>query len=278
MRPPQHDDDRRFMEDDPRNLRHAPVWGPPPMMRKHLLRHDAFKEMQTLILLTKIEEQSQKSEEPKGITGSHLQELYDLPRGTLIRTLTALEKSGLITAEKAVINERANKLYRITEKGREHLDGLRQKWAARGELIDELAPFERYGRPWFGRTRPIDRHISRGMHRVNPPGPPRHPGHPGPPPAPEDHLHHPLKHRHDPAHIQNDLIEVLLNQSEFIHTKEEAVDFLKGHRSRLNQITHRLSQRLEEAEAARKKVDDLIEKIEKLPDFSTDALEKLFQE
>ena len=204
-------------------------------IRNAMFRRESHIEMLDLFILETIQEN------PNEITGYQMQTKFNIPRGTLTRHLEKLETIELVTSEKSEIKGRTQKIFTITEKGTDHLEALRENWAIRGEMLDELGPFEdSYGKP------------PRHMH------PPR-----GPPGSRRRHSHH-HRRRLDPP------FEEFLN-------KEQALDFFRGERSRINHIHSRLSTRLANAEEARSELDSLIEKIESMKEFSTEELKQIFE-
>ncbi|MHA1521143.1 MAG: hypothetical protein ACTSRK_13245 [Promethearchaeota archaeon] len=262
MKKPNHNHDRMYRE----NERMHPMMRNRSHMRKQLLHRNTFKEMQTLILLTKIKN------ETEGISGYQLQEHFDLPRGTLLRMLSSLEQKESLETREEIINGRANKFYTITKDGEEFLEELKMKWADRNAEIDELAPFENYGMRNFQR----EDHRRRSMHsprngRANGKPHPRNGHFPGPPGR---HPHH--SHRLGMHLARDDILEILINRMDTFKSKEEAIDFLKGHRSRLNGNINRLESRVQEAQKARQEIDELVGTIEKLNEFTGEQLEKLF--
>lgn len=214
--------------------------------------------MQVLILLSKIQS------EDSGITGYQLQEMYDLPRGTLIRILQDLENKEFVTTQEEIVNGRANKFYTLSETGEKHLENLRVKWAERSEILDDLAPFERYGMGQFRQT----------MHHHGAPIPPVGGPHP---PFNRRHSKRRLGRHGSPLDARNDLLEVILNQIENFRTKDEAIDFLRGHRSRLTHTINRLESRLKDAQGAKTEIDELISQIEDLIEFTPEQIETLFK-
>ena len=203
-------------------------------IRNAMFRRESHKEMLELFMLEVIQEN------PNEITGYQMQTMFNIPRGTLTRHLDKLETNELVTSEKSEIKGRTQKIFTITEKGTDHLESLRENWAIRGEMLDELGPFEdSYGKP------PRQRRHHRG-----PPGFRRMSGH--------------HRRRLDPPF-------------EEFGDKEQALDFFRGERSRINHIHSRLSTRLANTEEARAELDTLIEKIEAMDDFSTEKLKKIFE-
>ncbi|MHA1746701.1 MAG: PadR family transcriptional regulator [Promethearchaeota archaeon] len=202
-------------------------------IRNAMFRRESHKEMLELFILETIQENPN--------TGYQMQTKFNIPRGTLTRHLDKMETNEQVTSEKTEIKGRTQKIFTITEKGADHLEALRENWAIRGEMLDELGPFEdSYGRP------PRHKH------------PPR-----GPPGSRRRHNHH-HRRRLDPPF------------EEFL-TKDQALDFFRGERSRINHIHSRLSTRLANAEEARSELDSLIEKIESMKEFSTEELKQIFE-
>ncbi len=80
------------------------------------------------------------SEYPNGITGYQLQEKYNFPRGTLIKTLQDLENKGYLGTKEEIIDGRANKFYMITDKGKKFLEELKLKWANIFGKMAEINP------------------------------------------------------------------------------------------------------------------------------------------
>ncbi|MCF2140881.1 MAG: helix-turn-helix transcriptional regulator [Candidatus Lokiarchaeota archaeon] len=276
---PRHQDSRRFRPDDPRA--HPPHEINPSIRirRRQLLHRDSFREMQLLVILTKIQQ------ETDGITGYQLQELYAIPRGSLIRLLKWLEEKNYVAVREEIVNGRVNKFYTLTEDGAQHLEEIRVKWAERGEILDDLAPFERYG---MG----IPLHQPH-LHHPHSHHPHSHPPHSHHPHSRPPHSHRPPHHQphvhihHLDENIENspffrkpidqaDLIEIILNKIELFQNKEEVIDFLRGHRSRLTQVEHRLDLRLQEIKKTKDEIDVLINQIEKMEIFDPKKIEDLF--
>ncbi len=205
-------------------------------IRNAMFRRESHIEMLDLFILETIQEN------PNEITGYQMQTKFNIPRGTLTRHLEKMETNDLLTVEQTTNEGRTQKLFTITEKGAEHLESLRENWAIRGEMLDELGPFEdSYGRP------PRHKH------------PPR-----GPPGSRRRHSHHrPHRKRLDPPF------------EEFL-TKDQALDFFRGERSRINHIHSRLSTRLANTEEVRAELDALIDRIKSMEVFSTENLKQIF--
>ncbi|MFX1387394.1 MAG: helix-turn-helix transcriptional regulator [Promethearchaeota archaeon] len=95
---------------------------------------ESFQEIRDFIILLII------SEYPDGITGYQLQDKYNFPRGTLIRTLQELEDKNYLKSEEEIVEGRANKFFKITELGRKFLDELKLKWANLFSMMSEISP------------------------------------------------------------------------------------------------------------------------------------------
>ncbi|NVM35497.1 MAG: PadR family transcriptional regulator [Candidatus Lokiarchaeota archaeon] len=110
-----------------------------PFSPEHLkppipIGREAFQEIRDFIVLLII------SEFPDGITGYQLQEKYNFPRGTLIRTLQNLEEKKYLKSKEEIIEGRANKFYMITELGKKFIEELKLKWANLFSMMSEITP------------------------------------------------------------------------------------------------------------------------------------------
>ncbi|MFW9923596.1 MAG: PadR family transcriptional regulator [Candidatus Thorarchaeota archaeon] len=114
-----------------------PHFPPPPMP----FGPGMIKEMSQLVFLWTI------SEEKEGITGYDLQKDYDAKQTNVYRTLKEMEDLDLLSSEETIEGGRAQKLYRITEKGREHLKNLREKWTTRIAFLTDIIPPENFDGP-----------------------------------------------------------------------------------------------------------------------------------
>lgn len=95
---------------------------------------ESFQEIRDFIVLLLI------SEYPNGITGYQLQEKYNFPRGTLIRTLQELEDKKYLISKEEIVEGRANKFFITTELGRKFLEELKLKWANLFSMMSEISP------------------------------------------------------------------------------------------------------------------------------------------
>jgi len=95
---------------------------------------DSFQEIRDYMLLLIISEHSE------GITGYQLQEKYQFPRGTILRTLQTLEDKGYLHTKEEIIDGRPNKFYIITIEGKKFLEKLKLKWATIFGRLAEINP------------------------------------------------------------------------------------------------------------------------------------------
>lgn len=110
------------------------------------LSRGAFRDLKDFFILTML------ADHAEGITGYQIQEKYKISRSNVIRILRKLEEKKFVETAESIIDGRAQKKYRITTKGKEHLDNLKEKWATKFAFFSELAPPEKYGHP-FARPR-----------------------------------------------------------------------------------------------------------------------------
>ncbi|MFX1417322.1 MAG: PadR family transcriptional regulator [Promethearchaeota archaeon] len=111
----------------------------PPFSKGHFkpplpIGRESFQEIRDFIVLLII------SEYPNGITGYQLQEKYNFPRGTLIRTLQELEDKKYLQSKEEIVEGRANKFFITTELGRKFLEELKLKWANLFSMMSEISP------------------------------------------------------------------------------------------------------------------------------------------
>ena len=88
------------------------------------------------------------SEIPQGISGYQLQEQYNLPRGSMMRGLNELEENESLSTIQDVVKGRSQKIYKITDKGKENLEKLKEKWTYQFLRMTDIAPMEQYGNPF----------------------------------------------------------------------------------------------------------------------------------
>jgi DNA-binding PadR family transcriptional regulator len=119
--------------------RFPPFGNTPPFLREPFkpplpIGREAFQEIRDFIVLMII------SEYPNGITGYQLQEKYNFPRGTLVRTLQELEDKKFLESKEEIVEGRSNKFFIVTELGRRFLEGLKLKWASVFSIMSEITP------------------------------------------------------------------------------------------------------------------------------------------
>jgi DNA-binding PadR family transcriptional regulator len=133
--PPEHHE----LSDQPPFSRFPPFGVFPPFSRRHFkpplpIGRESFQQIRDFIVLLII------SEYPKGITGYQLQDKYNFPRGTLIRTLQELEDKNYLESKEEIVEGRANKFFIITEHGRKFLEELKLRWANVFSMMSEISP------------------------------------------------------------------------------------------------------------------------------------------
>ncbi|MBK5114904.1 MAG: PadR family transcriptional regulator [Candidatus Heimdallarchaeota archaeon] len=113
------------------------------------------KELSRLVFLWTI------SEESEGITGYELQKNYQAKQTTVYRVLKGMEDKELLTSEETIVKGRAQRLYKITDKGNEHLVELREKWTTRIAFLTEITPFGKHPPPIFRRRSRIHDYLNK---------------------------------------------------------------------------------------------------------------------
>lgn len=238
-----------------------PFHGSRRIIRKKLLDKDSFWETQDLILLGFIKE------EPNGITGYDLQKALELPRGTMNRILDRLEKDNYLAIREETAEGRLKKIYTISENGCSRLRELQIKMAQRAEIIDDVAPMEE-----FGRFRDLGHHdgfspegekriIKRMMRGA---GGPRGHGRTSGPRSPG----------HQPRRIRRYVYAI---PPHALESKENTLDFLKGHRDRMNAHLNRIQHRLNAIDGQRTKLNEVISQIEALSEDSREKIKEILQ-
>lgn len=249
-----------------------PFHGVRKIITRKLLDKKAFWDMQDLIFLGFIKEESE------GITGYDLQKALDMPRGTMTRILDRLEEAKCLKIEEETESGRLKKLYFITEDGKQRLHELQRKWANRSELIDDMAPYEEFGPP--GDLFP---HVRTKVHRRS--GDPherfprdRHPRHP------HRRNRKEIRSKGKPGERHFRRIERIIHNipPHAIESKSNALDYLYSQRNRLNAHESRLKGRLDVVAHQRKLVNTIIEKVTQVSG-NTEAdvkknLHKIFEE
>jgi DNA-binding PadR family transcriptional regulator len=127
---------------------------PPPIFGPSFV-----KDMNQLMFLWTI------SEESNGITGYNLQKIFepnsmDKPNTTVYRTIKQLEEDELLSVKEQIVNGRAQKIYKINEKGKKRLTDLKQEMQNR---IAFFVPLEGLNIPFFqqccGSANFVDRNL-----------------------------------------------------------------------------------------------------------------------
>ncbi|MGC9777733.1 MAG: PadR family transcriptional regulator [Candidatus Heimdallarchaeota archaeon] len=106
-----------------------------------------IKDMSQLVFLWTI------SESPDGITGYDLYKNYEAKQTNVYRTLKEMEVEGFITSTETIVKGRAQKIYKITEKGSERLKNLREEWTNKIAFLIDIVPPERGYHPIKGKKR-----------------------------------------------------------------------------------------------------------------------------
>ena len=129
---------------------------PFPTFRPHLPFGPKFvKEISRLVFLWTI------SEESEGITGYELQKNYKAKQTTVYRVLKGMEEKELLTSEETIVKGRAQRLYKITEKGKEYLIELREKWTTRIAFLTDITPIGMHPPPIFRRKSKIHDYLKK---------------------------------------------------------------------------------------------------------------------
>ena len=145
------EDHQKDMAPDPHNP-YGPPFGPPPGVPPPLgppflpppfpipppFSREAFQDIKIFIILIII------SEHQDGINGYQLQEKFNLPRGILLRTLAHLEEKGYVKIKEDTIKGRKQKIFTITQSGRDFLEKLKMKWATHFARMSDMAPPEQF--------------------------------------------------------------------------------------------------------------------------------------
>jgi DNA-binding PadR family transcriptional regulator len=111
-------------------------------------RHKNIRELREIFVLWLIRDKED------GITGYELQNMYRIPRGSMLRLFNKMEEKGYIKANEVTEEGRVQKRYVITDQGKKRLDELRENWADKFIEMTDMAPPERFGHPFHnGRRR-----------------------------------------------------------------------------------------------------------------------------
>ena len=100
-----------------------------------------LKEIQMLFLLEII------NGSENGITAYKLDTYFGFPRTSALRILEELENEGYIHSHTITQEGREQKLFKLTDRGKQYLKELKRKWAARIMTWHEIVPPEEFGHP-----------------------------------------------------------------------------------------------------------------------------------
>lgn len=192
---------------------------PPPMPPIPVSRED-YKELKHFFILSVI------IDKEEGINGYQLQERYNIPRGSMLKTLEELEKGEYLNVKETKVEGREQKIYFISETGKQYLEHLKEKWANEFAKMSDMAPPEVYAHPF-----------SRRPHRVR-----------------------------------------MMRFIEQCESKEDALDYFRGMRSKLNISIKRLNSRLEKTTQIKEKLDSVITSIEKMEDLDKKKVKDLVKD
>jgi len=94
-------------------------------------------EIRNLIFLWAIEQESKED----GLTGYSLHRLTGIPLTNIYRILEGFLENGLLEAEEKIEEGRAQKLYKITSKGENYFNKLKDEWASKVSFLQRIVPF-----------------------------------------------------------------------------------------------------------------------------------------
>src|SRR6056297_3630291 len=128
-----------------------PFFAPPPPGMEHPrpphkppfpFKRDVIKRIQDLFLLIIIEGQGKQ-----GVTAYQLEKQYKYPRTSATRSLESLEGQLILESIEKTEDGRNQKIYLLTDKGKEELDDMKRNWAGRIAMWTEMIPPEKFGHP-----------------------------------------------------------------------------------------------------------------------------------
>jgi DNA-binding MarR family transcriptional regulator len=192
---------------------------PPPMPPIPISRED-FKEIKHFFILSII------MDKKEGINGYQLQERYKIPRGSLIRSLDELEKGEYLKVRETTVEGRDQKIYFVSEKGKQYLEQLKERWANEFAMMSDMAPPELYAHPFTRRP-----HRMKMMHYI-----------------------------------------------ERCESKEDALDYFRGMRSRLKGSIKRLNSRIQNITQIKEQLDSIIASIEKMDILDKKKVKELLED
>ena len=210
-RPPHH---------PPPHVRRRSFRPPQPPMPPVPISREDFKEIKHFFILSII------IDKEKGINGYQLQERYNLPRGSMLRSLEELEKGEYLKITETKVEGRDQKIYFISEKGKQYLEHLKEKWANEFAVMSDMAPPEIYAHPF-----------TRRPHRVK-----------------------------------------MMRFIEQCESKEDALDYFRGMRSKLNLSIKRLNFRIENITQIKEELNSVISNIEKMDELDKKKVKDLLKD
>lgn len=191
----------------------------PPLMPPIPISREDFKEIKHFFILSII------IDKKEGINGYQLQEQYQIPRGSMIRSLEELEKGEYLEVKETTIEGRDQKIYFISEKGKEYLEQLKEKWANEFAMMSDMAPPEEYAHPF-----------ARSPHRKK-----------------------------------------IIRFIEQCESKEDALDYFRGMRSKLKFSLDRLTSRIQNITQIKEELNSVIKSIEKMDKLDKNELKDLLK-
>jgi DNA-binding MarR family transcriptional regulator len=204
----------------PPHPRRRSIRPPPPPMPPIPISREDFKELKYFFILSIL------IDKEEGINGYQLQERYKIPRGSMLRSLEELEKGDYLKVIETKVDGRDQKIYLISEKGKEYLEHLKEKWASEFAEMSDMAPPEVYAHPF-----------SRRPHRVR-----------------------------------------MIRFIEQCDSKEDALDYFRGMRSKLSISIKRLNSRMQNITQIKEKLDSVISSIEKMDVLDKDKVKDLVKD
>lgn len=192
----------------------------PPYMSPIRISREDFKEIKHFFILSII------IDKENGINGYQLQEQYKIPRGSMIRSLEELEQAEYLNMKETTIEGRDQKIYFISEKGKQYLEQLKEKWANEFAMMSDMAPPEEYAHPF-----------ARRLHRME-----------------------------------------IIRFIERCESKEDALDYFRGMRSKLKRSLKRLNSRIKNTTQIKEELDSIIISIEKMDRLDKKMLKELLQD
>ena len=200
-----------------------PFFGPPGHFRPPLpMTLESFKEIKYFMTLMIL------SENPEGITGYQFQEKFGIPRGNIIRIMDDLVEMEYVKTSESVIKGRAQKFFIITEKGKEYLNDLKEKWGERFTQLSEMVDPNMMGNVFM--------------------------------------------------FMRKGLETILTHQIENLDSKEDAIDFFRGLRSKAKTFMAQMNKRLDFLKSVKSELDSMIQTIEKKDELDLEEIKRRVEE